>query len=71
MSDMSIMSEGHHMEIKELESILKTEFNEEALEKALHADTGNNAESSILDNLKRDAKGEGAGANDEVFPVTD
>ena len=45
MSDMSIMSEGHHMEIKELESILKTEFNEEALEKALHADTGNNAES--------------------------
>ena len=60
------------MEIKELESILKAEFNEEALEKALHVDAGNNAESAILDNLKqREAKGEGAGGNDEVFPMTD
>jgi len=34
-NDLSVLSEGHHAEIKELEGILKTQMNDEVLKRAL------------------------------------
>ena len=63
------MSEGHHQEIKELEKILKTEFNEDILEKALQHTAESNAqtpaEQSIDGFSKKDTQGQ------DMFPTTD
>ena len=69
MNDQSVMSEGHHMEIKELESILKTEFNEEALDKALLHNDSQTGENILEALMKGDAAQEG-GAEDK-YPLTE